>query len=69
MTIQIDKIIRSRRKSIYLLVDTNAGLTVKVPIRCSNRAIREAVEKHKDWILHRQQYVRQHYKPSNPKNM
>jgi predicted metal-dependent hydrolase len=67
MTIQIDKIIRSRRKSIYLSVDTDAKLTVKAPLRCSNRAIREAVEKHQDWIIKKMALARSHYKPSNPK--
>jgi len=67
MTIQIDKIIRSKRKSLYLVVDTNAKLIVKAPLRCSNRAIRESVERHQDWILHKQQYAGAHHRPSCPK--
>jgi predicted metal-dependent hydrolase len=64
MTIQIDKIIRSRRNSIYLLVDTDAKLTVKAPLGCSKRAIRESVERHKDWILRKQKLARARHEPS-----
>jgi predicted metal-dependent hydrolase len=67
MTIQINQIIRSRRKSIYLLVDTDAKLIVKAPVCCSDKAIRESVERHQDWIIRKMTWAHSHYKPANPK--
>jgi predicted metal-dependent hydrolase len=68
MTIQINQIIRLRRKSIHLLVDADVKLIVKAPARCSNRAIRETVERHQDWILQKQKWARKHHEPAVPKN-
>lgn len=65
--VQIDEIIRSKRRNLCLVVSTDAKLTVKAPLRCSNKLIQEAVEKHRDWILHKQQYAREHFKPASPK--
>jgi len=62
LILKIDKIIRSKRRTLYLEVDTDARLTVRAPIRCSNITIQNAVEKHEVWIIKRQEYAREHYK-------
>ncbi len=53
---------------MYLEVDTNARLTVRAPMRCSNITIQNAVEKHETWIIKRQKYAREHFKLPCGKN-
>jgi hypothetical protein len=55
-----DKIIRSKRKTLYLEIAGDGTLIVRAPLRCSEAFIRQAVEKHRDWINRRQKYVREH---------
>jgi len=48
--IKIEKIVRSKRKTIALEVTNRATLIVKAPYFVSNKAIYEVIEKHKSWI-------------------
>lgn len=48
--IKIDKIIRSRRKSIALIVATDAALIVRVPMRASLEYINNLVFQKRAWI-------------------
>ena len=66
-TIKIDNLIRSKRKTLHLKVSTDAKLTVRVPFNCSDEIIRKFVQKHADWIIHRQNYAQEHCKPASPK--
>ena len=66
-TIKIDKLIRSKRRTLHLEVGTDARLTVRVPSRCSNTTIEKFVEERKDWITNRQRYAREHCKQVSPK--
>ncbi len=50
----LPKIIRSRRKTIALIVQTDGSLLVRAPQRTTNRQISELVEQKAEWIRARQ---------------
>lgn len=50
MAIEIDQIIRSKRKTIALIVRPDGSVIVRAPLRVSNRSILEFVEKNAEWI-------------------
>lgn len=50
MTIKIEKIIRSKRKTIALQFTDEATLIIRAPFDVSEDIINEVVIKHKDWI-------------------
>lgn len=60
------KIIRSKRKTIALVVQANGELLVRAPQRATKRQISALLEKHADWIVKKQAEVkaRQVTKPS-----
>lgn len=52
------QVIRSNRKTLGLQIRPDGTLVVRAPLRMSEREIREAVERHSDWIAkHRQKAV------------
>jgi predicted metal-dependent hydrolase len=55
----IGELIRSRRKSIALMIDENERLIVKAPHNLPLRTINAFVESKGDWILRKQALVRQ----------
>jgi predicted metal-dependent hydrolase len=50
----LPKIIRSRRKTIALIVQADGGVVVRAPQRVTNRQIAEIVEEKAEWIRSRQ---------------
>ena len=54
MIIKPDKIIRSKRKTVALTVDSSGRLIVRAPLRCSEARILAFIEKKSDWILKHQ---------------
>lgn len=50
MNIEIEKIIRTKRKTVALYITEDATLIVKVPFNTSDKTIKEVVLKHKRWI-------------------
>ena len=50
----LPKIIRSRRKTIALIVQADGSLEVRAPLRATNRQIAELVEQKAEWIRTRQ---------------
>ncbi len=48
--ILIDKLIRTKRKTISLQVTDDAKLVVRAPINASDEAIKRVILKHRDWI-------------------
>ena len=46
----LPKIIRTRRKTIALIVQADGSLVVRAPLRASNRQIAEIVEQKAEWI-------------------
>jgi len=51
MDIKIEKIIRTKRKTIALEVTDNATLIVRAPYRVSESTIQAVIRKHYDWII------------------
>lgn len=59
--IKIDKIIRTKRRSIALIIQQDGSLLVRAPIRASDRTIRAFVEKKAGWIQSKQALVKSVY--------
>lgn len=57
MSIEIDKIVRSKRKTITLVVTADAKLVVRAPLNTSTDYIKNLVEKKKKWITEKQQAI------------
>jgi predicted metal-dependent hydrolase len=50
MVVEIDQIVRTKRKTIALIVRPDGSLLVRAPLRASNRSIQEFVSRNKGWI-------------------
>ena len=50
MPVAVDRIIRSKRRTVALIVERDGSVTVRAPLRLPERTIREFVEKHVDWV-------------------
>ena len=50
MSITVDRIIRSKRRTVALIVEQDGSITVRAPMRMSENVIGEFVEKHVQWI-------------------
>ena len=64
--IKIDHLIRSRRKTIALIVNPDASLTVRAPMHMLEGGIVKFVHAHEDWIRKNQAKARLHA-PAAPK--
>ena len=51
MQIQIDKLTRTKRKTIALIIERDGTLTVRAPIRASQAMIETFIHKKADWII------------------
>ena len=61
MSVKIDKLIRSRRKTVGLEVTPEAFLIIRAPRNLSRKEISEIVDKESPWILKKQQFFRQNH--------
>jgi predicted metal-dependent hydrolase len=61
----LPKIIRSRRKTIALIVQADGSLVVRAPQRVTNRQIAKIVEEKAEWIQTRQEQVQARPKPES----
>ncbi len=59
MTVSIDRLVRSRRKTIALIVEGDGSLTVRAPLDMPEEAIRAFVEQHADLVRKYQQQVQE----------
>ncbi len=50
MQIQIDKLIRSKRRTIALIIESDGSFTVRAPMRAPHAAIETFVQQKADWI-------------------
>jgi len=50
MQIQIDKLIRSKRRTIALIIERDGSFTVRAPMRAPHAAIETFVQQKTDWI-------------------
>lgn len=58
MAVAIAKIIRSRRKTIALVILADGSLVVRAPLRATKRQIEELVEQKERWIRAKQDFAR-----------
>ena len=65
--ITIDQIIRTKRKSIALIVKRDGSLVVRAPLRAREEAIRSLVERKAEWIKTKQELVKSTYLSYVPK--
>jgi predicted metal-dependent hydrolase len=65
--INIDTLIHTKRKTIHLEVGTDARLTVRVPLECSDEIVQKFVDDRRDWIISTQKYAIEHCKQVPPK--
>lgn len=56
--VEIDRLVRTRRKTIALVVEPGGRLTVRAPLRMPEATIRQFVESHTDWIVKTQAKAR-----------
>lgn len=61
MMIKVDRLVRTRRKTVALVVERDGRLTVRAPLGLSERRIRDFVETHADWIARNQERERRVY--------
>jgi predicted metal-dependent hydrolase len=64
---KIDKIIRSKRKSVALIVDVEGRLIVRAPKRASKRKIEALVQEQGDWIRTKQAQAKHEYELRQPR--
>ena len=50
MPVHVSQLIRSKRRTIALIVERDGSLTVRAPLRMSTNAIDEFVQKHLEWV-------------------
>ncbi len=63
----INKIIRSKRKTIALVIQPNGELLVRAPQRATKKQINEMVDEHVDWIVKKQAKARAAQKANAPR--
>ena len=51
MPISIDRLVRSRRKTVAIILERDGRLTVRAPLRMPESSIRAIIDSHTDWIL------------------
>jgi len=59
----INKVIRTKRRTLVLQIMPDASLIIRAPARASERTIRKAVQKKMPWILKRQRIARETFRP------
>lgn len=57
MPIQINKLVRSKRKTVALIVERDGTLTVRAPMRVSKTDIESFVREQTSWILRKQEVM------------
>ena len=56
--IEINKLVRSKRKTLALIVETDGSLTVRAPLRMKESDIRHFIDAKTDWINRKQAQVK-----------
>lgn len=56
--IEINRLVRSKRKTLALIVESDGGLTVRAPLRMKDDDIRQFVMKKEKWIKRKQAQAR-----------
>jgi len=58
MPIPIDKLVRTKRKTIALIIQQDGTLTIRAPLRMPEARIRAFVDTHEDWVAKTRTKVR-----------
>jgi predicted metal-dependent hydrolase len=58
MSIQIDKLIRSKRRTIALIVERDGSFTVRAPMRTPHAAIETFIQQKADWITRTREKIK-----------
>jgi len=58
MPVIVNQIIRTKRRTIALIVERDGSLTVRAPLKASDRIILQFVEKHAGWVERKQAEIR-----------
>lgn len=58
MNIQIDKLTRSKRKTIALIVERDGALTVRAPMRAPRYLIDQFIQQKADWIIRARERIK-----------
>jgi predicted metal-dependent hydrolase len=51
MSISFDRLVRSRRKTVAIILERDGRLTVRAPLRMPESSIRAFIDSHTDWII------------------
>ncbi len=62
-----DQIIRTKRKTIALIVERDGRLIVRAPLRAREETINTFIQRKEKWILKKQEQVQSYYPPFVPK--
>ena len=66
MQIQIDKLTRSKRKTIALIIERDGTLTVRAPMRAPNDLIQKFIQEKADWITRTREKLKE-FAPREPR--
>lgn len=66
MSVNVSRLIRSKRRTIALIVERDGSVTVRAPLRMSTAAIDEFVQKHSKWVA-KKQLEMQSVQPEQPR--
>ena len=66
MSVIVSRLIRSKRKTIALIVERDGSVTVRAPLKMSAKSIEEFVEKHSRWVQKKQAEL-QSIAPAQPR--
>jgi len=58
MSIEVNQIVRSKRKTLALIVRPDGSLIVRAPLRTSEKSIRDFIESHAEWFEKKQAEAR-----------
>jgi hypothetical protein len=58
MPVEVDQLIRSKRRTLALFIESDGSLIVRAPLRASGKLIREFVDSHTLWIEKKQAQAR-----------
>jgi predicted metal-dependent hydrolase len=58
----VDRVLRSRRKTVTLQIDEKGKLILRAPLHASERSLRELLERKRSWIERHQRVARERYR-------
>jgi predicted metal-dependent hydrolase len=58
MPVTVNRIIRSKRRTVALIVESDGSVTVRAPMRLAENTIQEFAEKHRAWVENKKAEMR-----------